>query len=403
MGTELEVAQVTTALAAFDKVGLGIAELQKNYGGVVFKVGEKEGMKAAIAARRAVREPRVAVEKLRKEAKAPILALGRKLDSEAERITAALSAIEDPIDEQIKNEEMRLHNEAIAKATAERERVERLDARVDSILLMPHDALGLSSKQVQACLDEAKALVIDDSFQEFKDKAAGAKIATVAALEGVLAKALAAEAEAARIVRERAELETLRAEAAARDSAERERQRVENERIAAEQKAERERLAAEREANDRIEAQRQAAARAEQERLDEQRREVEAHAARVGAEQKESIRINNVGFRAHHEKMTPEQAAQLRALSDASPETDVYSLVLPTPEPEIVLTPLPVFTGVGQTEQERIADEIAYIRNKKPSDAEIVQCVCEHFGVDIQTAELWLMDFASENLGERAA
>jgi colicin import membrane protein len=388
MGTEIEVAQVTNALAQFDKVGLGLAELEKSYKGVVYQVREKEGMKAAVAARRAIREPRIAVEKLRKEAKAPILALGRKLDSEAERITRALESLENPIDEQIKNEEMRLHNEAVAKAAAERQRVEQLEARLDSIRLMPFDAGGLDSKAVCAILDEARTMVIGDDWQEFKEKAVAARIASVAALQGVLAKAEAAEAEAARIIAERAELERLRKEAAERDAEVRKAQEAENARIAAEQKAERARLAAEKAELERIEAQRQADAKAEQDRLDAARRELEEAQAQLAASHAERTRIDAVGFRAHFERMTSAQRDQLRALSDASPTVDVWALQMPKDEPPIVLIDEPA---------------PAVVQASRPSDAEIVQCVCERFGVDIDTAESWLIDLANRSLSERAA
>lgn len=333
-----ELVAIETTLQEFSKVDAGLAVLRDAYQGVVYQVQTKEGMEAAKHARRALREPRFKVETLRKEAKRPLLDLGKRLDAEAKRIEAAIMELEQPIVEQINHEEERVIREAAEKLAAETRRVERLEARLDTIRLMPYDANGLDSKTVQAVLDEAKALPIGDDWEEFKEKAAAAKIATVAALEGVLAKAQAAEAEAARIVAERAELERLRAEQAAREAEARKAQEAENARIALEQKAEREKLAAEKAELDRIERERQAAAKAEQDRLDAERRAFE------------------------QERAAAEEAAR------------------PKPEPVKVKA-----------------------KGKRPSDAEIVQCVCERFGVEIATAEEWLADFANRNLAGRAA
>lgn len=384
-GTELEVAQVTNALKQFDKVGEGLAALEKAYKGVVYPVREKKGMEDAKAARRAIKEPRVAVEKLRKEAKAPILTLGRKLDSEAERITNALEALEIPIDEQIKNEETRLHNEAVAKATAERERVERLEARLDSVRLMPYDANGLDSKAVRSILEEARALTVGDDWEEFKDRAATAKVATVASLEGVLAKAEAAEAEALRIIAERAELEKLRAAQLVRDAEARKAQEIENARVAAEQKAERDRLAAERKKlADEKEAEGYRIA-LENQKLDYERQAFAKEQERLDAERKERTRIGNCGFRAHFDRMTQEQADQLRALSDASPDIDVFALVMPKVESEIVLTP---------TIQESLTVQPVEAPKSipRPTDDAIIDCIMHEFEASRAAVMSWLIE-----------
>lgn len=321
---------VQTAMTEFDRVANGLSVLESTYKGVVFDVQTKEGMKAAVLARRTIKAPRVEIEKVRKAAKAPILELGRKLDSEAARITAALEALEKPIDLQITTEEDRLHNEAVAKAAAETQRVAALEARLEALQLMPFDAQGLTSAQAQACLDEAKALKIGEDWQEYAEKAERSKISVVAALEGMVAAAVAKEAEAARIIAERAELEQLRAKQAENDRVERERQAVEAAKVAAEQKAEAERLAAERAAAkaeyDRVAAEQAA----EQDKLNAERLAFAKEQELVRQEQAERIRIDAVNFRAHQEHLTPRQAALLRSDSDAQPNTDVYSLPLPS-------------------------------------------------------------------------
>lgn len=75
----------------------------------------------------AAREPRYEVERIRKAAKAPILAIGKRLDADAARITAELEKIEAPIDAQIKAEEReaKARRDAEAAEAAERLRLER--------------------------------------------------------------------------------------------------------------------------------------------------------------------------------------------------------------------------------------------------------------------------------------
>lgn len=352
MTTQNEAALVTSALAEFDKVAAGLAALEKSYKGVLYEVATREGMKAAVEARREIKAPRVALERCRREAKKPLLELGRKLDSEAKRITEALEALEDPIDLQIKTEEDRLHNEAVARAAAETRRIEELTARLDSISTMPYEAIGLPSAEVEKILKEARETVIGDDWQEFADKAHVALVATVAALEGVLAKAQATEAEAERIIVERAELARL-------------------------QKAE---------------ADRQAAAKiiADQE------------AAKVAAEQRaEAIRL---AAQAAEIKTAEAEVARARqALADEQEVARIAALPKPDPEPEIILTP-----EAASVERQRVYDNgfaSHFARETKaeaqerreasiPSDEAIIQCVADHFRVSAAVAIEYIVSVA---------
>lgn len=88
------VDQVTQAVATFDATAAGIAELERQFKGVVFPVDTPKGLEDAKKARAAIREPRYEIEKVRTAAKAPILELGRSLDARAKTITAQLLALE---------------------------------------------------------------------------------------------------------------------------------------------------------------------------------------------------------------------------------------------------------------------------------------------------------------------
>ena len=238
MSTNIE--KVAGALAEFSRVEAGIAVLREQFAGVVYDVATTEGMGAAREARRAIREPRYEVEKVRKDAKAPLLALGRQIDDEAKRITAALLSIEEPIDQQIAAEEARREAERQAKIRAEQERVEKIRARIEQIRSMATAAAAFSTEKISRRISELAQVSIDDSFAEFKDEAGRVLAETAAALQDLHAAAQAREDEQARIAAERAELNRLRAEQEAREKADRERRdaevRAEQEQIAAERR-----------------------------------------------------------------------------------------------------------------------------------------------------------------------
>jgi hypothetical protein len=125
-----EMELISGALIAIDRVEAGLALLRRNYEGVIFDPTTKTGMETARAARQAIRQPRIEVEKIRKAAKAPLLALGKRLDAEAARITGELVKLEEPIHAVIVEEENRKEQERIAKAIAEQKRVADLHEKI---------------------------------------------------------------------------------------------------------------------------------------------------------------------------------------------------------------------------------------------------------------------------------
>lgn len=272
MSNATNIEQVRGALVAFDRVAAGLSELKDRFGGVVYDVRTTEGLETAREARRALREPRYEVERIRKDAKKPLLELGKQIDGEAKRITDAILAIEDPIDAQIRGEEQRREAERQAKVEAERKRVEAIRRRIDAIRGIPPALALSSSNQIALRMKEIAELLIDDSFAEFVEEATRVRHEAYTTMQRMHEAAQQQEAEAARIAAERAELERLRAEQAERD-------RVEHERREAEAKAERERLAAERAELDRQRAEQEARLRAEREAF-----EAERAAAKAAAE-----------------------------------------------------------------------------------------------------------------------
>jgi hypothetical protein len=245
-----EMALIGTALQNFDRVSAGLTLLEKNYKGMLYEVDTPLGLAHAKAARSAIRDPRYELERLRKKAKTPLLALGKRLDSEATRITTALRALEEPIHAQIKFEENRQEQEQLAKAAAEAARIKAIETRINEIR---GTVVAVANSPAALILDHIHDLErnidIDASFAEFTQQASDAKDATRAKLKDLHAAAVERDKERQRIAEERAELEELRRQNAERDRIAREVQA----RADAEAKAERDAEAARQAEANRIE------------------------------------------------------------------------------------------------------------------------------------------------------
>lgn len=346
MSTELEA--VTTEVAKFDAVAAGIKDLQKRYTGVIYPVTTTQGMADAKAARLAIREPRFEVERIRKAAKAPILALGKSLDDRAKRITEALEAIEGPIDQQIKAEEKRKEDERQAKIDAELARVAGIQERIAELRGCQTLTVASGSALIRQHIADLNALPVDDSFAEFRQQADDAKTAGLSRLGALLDAAIAHEAEQVRIAEERAELERLRAEQARRDAEDRARL-AEEARIAREtQEAERARQQAEL-----------AAERAEQERLAKIERD------RLAAERAEQEKALAEQRRQQQEAAAAEQARLDRERAELVAEQE-------------------------RVRQQRDAEEAAKRAANRPTDEEIVSVLAAHYKVKPATVRTWL-------------
>jgi hypothetical protein len=267
------------------------------------------GMAIAVQYRAAFRDDvRISGEKTRKERKAPILEIGKLLDSEYKELVAEAAPYEAKFDEAIKAEDARKERIKQAKLEAEKARLDKLRAIINEVRALPGQAVGKTSAEIAAL---AAVLTPQRDLTELEDLA-GEYCAARADVLGQLAKAEdaaraaedAAEAqrqEAARLAAERAELAKLRAEAEARQRA----AAAEAERVANEQAAEAKRLADQAaaieqaarkqreaaEANARAEAEAQARAAAEaQRKLDEQAAQIAADRKALEDEKAEQAR-----------------------------------------------------------------------------------------------------------------
>lgn len=126
--------------------------------------------------------------------------------------------------------DQKLADEKQAKIDAEIKRVAEIDARIEFIRNWPTQYTGKPSALIEQQVKVAADYTVGDFFAEKAEQAKAVLDSSRAALAGILAERKAHEAEQARIVAERAELEVLRKQQAERD-------RLERERIAAEEKA----------------------------------------------------------------------------------------------------------------------------------------------------------------------
>lgn len=338
------IVEVQSAVAEFDKVALGLAELEKQYKGVVYDVKTGKGMDEAKAARAAIREPRYEIERVRKAAKAPILKLGKELDSRAKEITEKILAIESPIDEQIKNEEARKEAEKQAKIEAEQRRVAELQERVAYLrgnqMLTAHSEPRLIADHIE----ELEKISVDETFQEFQERAAEAKAEGLAHLNTVYAAAVARVAEDERIKAEREELARLRVEQEKRDAEERARIAEEERKAKAERDAEAARQAAELKA---AREKQEAEAAAERKRIAEE--EAAARAVREAEEK----------------KLAAERAAFERQQEEAR--------------------------RAREAEETRKAEQARIAALKKPDDAELIGVLCAHYQAPESKVIEWLL------------
>ena len=327
-----DITKVSDVLTEFDRVSDGLEALATKYPvDLVFDVTTGAGMAEAKEHRAAWRDPRQAVERLRKQAKAPVLALGKSIDARAEWLTAQLLIGETPIDEQIKAEEARKEADKQARINAEFGRVQAIQDAIGEIHMQAMAAAGKASEVIFAASLHLAAMELDPLvFQEQIPQAEAARTAAIAKLEVAYKAALHSEAVTAKAAADRAELETLRAAAAAeqrRQDAAVIVQRAEQARIADQQRAEqaeiaalRKQLAEERAALDAAEAKR---------RQDEQgTRDAEALSdGRLGWKSVPALLASNLP-----DALPPEASAEPAIVPPAAPEpvTDAVAPVAET-------------------------------------------------------------------------
>lgn len=255
---------------------------------VAYDIKTTIGMATAVKHRAVFRDIRVASEKARKLRKAPIIEIGKLLDSRQGEVEGATLPFETMFDDEIKAEESRKEIEKQAKLNAERERVKQIREIIDyGVKAYPTSAVGLSAAKIAAMLETLEAEPITlERYQEFSGEAEVVKAASIVKLREMLTAQQAHEAEAQRLAEERAALEAERRAQAERDriAAEERAAQEAKDRAARLEQERRDREAREQEEADRREAQRRA-----QEAMDAER---EAHEARMAEQRAAADKLN---------------------------------------------------------------------------------------------------------------
>ena len=208
---------------------------------LTYKIGTKQGMAVAKEGRAMFRDIRIALEKKRAAAKAPIIEIGRLLDSRAKEIAQQIEPFEEQFDKDIKAEEARIEAEKAAKDKAEAERQAVIQTRIDNIKNAPLQAISMSSAGIKEYLiDLLNAMdVSETNFAERADEAVFVLKEALAQLDSMFKGRLAQEELQAQQEAQRIENERIAAELEAKRKAEEDRQRE-----ALKEEAERQRIQA---------------------------------------------------------------------------------------------------------------------------------------------------------------
>jgi chromosome segregation ATPase len=189
-----------------------ILELEKKHRGL--KVSDNKELKTATAARKEVRDLRIAVQNRNKDLKKSLNNAKKSIDAEADRIITKLQAIESPLDTEIKNyqeEQERIKREEREK---EAKRVADIQQRIDAFYNNAKNLHGKTAAELLEKLELFTDCVNSDTFdyQEFSIQAQKAKDEVMVELHNAHKIKKEQEEEAARIAEERKKIEEEKAE-----------------------------------------------------------------------------------------------------------------------------------------------------------------------------------------------
>jgi hypothetical protein len=190
------------------------------------------GMATAKDLKKQFAKIRTTAENIRKERKAPIVEIGKLLDTEYKKLETDVREHEDRHALAIEQEAQRLAEIERQKIEAERVRVEQIESRLASIRGLPMKYAQADSETLAITVQELVEKRLDPAmYEEYLEDAVRALNTSIEELNQLHAAALGREAAARQAEADRQELARLKAEQA------------ERERIAAEEKAERDRQA----------------------------------------------------------------------------------------------------------------------------------------------------------------
>lgn len=324
------IISVQGEVAKFDQIAAGLAAIEAAHPKdvIVADIATTAGMKLAEGAWRAYRNPRLEVERARKAAKAPVLALGKAIDAFAGGLEDRLRAGEDHYKAQIDNEEARreaVRAEAAAKE-AQRKATHMSNIAKIGAYLTRCQAPGMTAERIAAGIAALEATTFGPEWEEFAVPAANEQCQTLDAMRTLHAQAMGREKEAAR----------------------QELIRLENERVAKELSDERARIAEESAA---IKRQHEA-----------QQEELRRQADELAAKRAESERMEREAEARRKARQDAEEHAARQRERDAfiaanppAPLTQTAAVPVPTPAPQ----PEPAPALLLQDESRGLSDALA--------------------------------------------
>jgi hypothetical protein len=195
-----------------------------------------DGYKQVRAARIALKNERLAIQKTGKDARDDATKFSKAVIAEENRLIALIEPEEKRLGVLQDEEDTRLETERQAEIDREVERQAKLQERVAELrgnqMLLPTSGANLIAEHI----GDLEAIAVDESFEEFREQAEVAKTQGLTRLRALHTAAIAHQAEQKKIAEDRAELTRLKAEAAERERKDKIAQvkRVEIERQAAE-------------------------------------------------------------------------------------------------------------------------------------------------------------------------
>jgi hypothetical protein len=183
---------VTAAFAPFKERLAAAVKASKK---VSYDVTTKEGMVTAKEQRKLFKDIRIGVDNARKEQKAPIIEIGRLLDSRSKEIVEEAAAIEELHDAKIKAEEARIEEENAARIREEELRKAAIRNAITEIMEAPSKAISMNAAQTLELLDKVKATEINrETFGDQDIEAENAKYKAVETLTQLHTSKVAQEA-----------------------------------------------------------------------------------------------------------------------------------------------------------------------------------------------------------------
>ncbi len=186
----------------------------------IIEITNDAGYQQVRSARIRLKNERLAIkndaEKAREDAKdfsTAVLAEQKRLIALTEPEELRLSALEDAHEEKERLAKQALIDAEVARQVA-------LQKRVDDLRALPNGATLLTSAEVQARIDAARLIVVDESYEDKQETASAALVISIHALVGIHVERVAHEAAQAKLAADLADLERLRKDESTRKTQE---------------------------------------------------------------------------------------------------------------------------------------------------------------------------------------